>query len=357
MTDKINKRNIVIIAALVVMIAAVIIVLSTRKTSTLRQDINISDVETITRISLSDKDGNRLMLTKIADSLWTINDKDTASYYMIKTLLTTLSDMRVREPIPKPAHKNILAAMSGQRTEVQVYQQRHTINLWFIHLFKKEKLTKTIYVGAETQDNMGTYMLVKGTNEPVVAYIPHFRGYLVTRFLPYLDLWKSHNIFKYNPKDIASIRVDLPKQSKESFELYRQDNTFKLKLLSNGEILNDFDTMKVTALISSFMDLNYETVAKDISQLERDTIFAKEPNFIITVKDIKGKSRSLKTYVKLYNPNSWVSQNDKTDFYEIMDIDRMYAIADGIKDTLVLQFFVMDNILNPASYYFDLKER
>ncbi|MDR0790104.1 MAG: DUF4340 domain-containing protein [Bacteroidales bacterium] len=346
-----------IIALVVIMILVVVLVLATRKTSTLKQNFNIENIETITKVSLADKSGNRIILTKVADSLWTINDTDTASYNMINTLLTTLKDMRVREPIAKAAHKNILTQLAGQRTEVQVYQQSYVIDFWFIHLFKKDKLTKTIYVGSETQDNMGTFMLVKGTQEPCVVYIPHFRGYLVTRFLPYLDLWKSHNIFKCNPKDIASIKIVIPKQEAESFELYQKDNTFKFKLLKTGEDLNDFDTMKVTALLSSFMDLNYESVANEITQLERDTIFAKEPNFVITLTDTKGKSRKLKTYVKLYNTDSWVSENDKNDFYKIMDVDRMYAVLEGVKDTLILQFFAMDNILNPASYYFDNTNR
>jgi hypothetical protein len=357
MANKWKRRNIIIIALVVLMVLAVVLVLATRKTSTLKQNFNIENIETITKISLADRNGNHIVLTKVADSLWTINNTDTASYNMITTLLTTLKDMRVREPIAKAAHKNVLTRLAGQSTEVQVYQQSYVIDFWFIHLFKKEKLTKTIYVGSETQDNMGTYMLVKGTQDPCVVYVPHFRGYLVTRFLPYLDLWKSHNIFKCNPKDIASIKVIIPKQESESFELYQKDNTFIFKLLKTGQELNDFDTMKVTALLSSFMNLNYETVAKQITQLERDTVFAKEPNFIITLTDTKGKSRNLKTYVKLYNTDSWVSESDKSDFYKIMDVDRMYAVAEGMKDTLILQFFTMDNILNPASYYFDNTDR
>ncbi|MDR1006468.1 MAG: DUF4340 domain-containing protein [Bacteroidales bacterium] len=353
MSNKRKRRNIIILAALVVMIAAVAVVLSTRKTSTLKQNFTISDVETITKMILSDKTGNKITLRKVADSLWTINDSDTADNNQINTLLLTLKEMRIREPVAKAAHKNILKRLSAERTEIQVYQQRYAIDFWFIHLFKKEKLTKTIYVGSETQDNMGTYMLEKGTNEPAVVYIPHFRGYLVTRFLPYIDVWKSHTIFNCKPVDIAKIKVEIPKLKDESFELYRSDKTFNFKLLGKENDLTDFDTMKVTALLSSFMNLNYESAAKDISKLEKDTIFSKEPNFIITLTDTKGKSRSLRTYVKLNNPDTWVRESDQSDFYTIMDVNRMYAVADGIKDTLLLQFYVMDNILNPASYYFD----
>jgi hypothetical protein len=353
MTNKRKLKNIIIVAALILMIAVIVYFIIPKEHTTLKQNFHIEDIETITKVNLSDKDGNNITLKKVKDSIWLINDKDTASFSMINTLLTTLNEMRVRQPIPKAAHKNIITRLSGQRTEVQIYQQKYAIDFWFIHMFKKEKLTKTIYVGSETQDNQGTYMLIKGTKDPCVIYIPSFRGYLVTRFLPYADLWKSHNVFKCNPKDIASIKIVIPKQVNESFELYAKDDTFNFKMLKTGTDLTGFDTMKVTALISSFVELNYESIAKKITQLERDTIFAYEPNFIITLTDKQGKSRWLKTYVKLYNPDTWVREDDKTDFYEIMDIDRMYAVAEGIKDTLIFQFYTMDNILRPASYYFD----
>jgi len=348
-----KQRNIIIIVLLAVMIGLMIIIIKNKNNSTLKQIFTVNDTETITKIYLADKTGNKLTIKKITDSVWTLNDSDTANYSMVNMLLTTLKDMRIREPIPKPAHKNIMTAIATQRTEVQIYQERYAIDFWFIHLFKKERLTKTIYVGTETQDNMGTYMLLKGTNNPYVLYIPHFRGYLVTRFLPYIDLWKSHNVFRYKPQDIASLKIELPNREYESFELYQKDSTFNFKILKTGEDLKDFDTMKVAALLSSFVELNYESLAKNITNMERDTVFAYQPLFKITVKDMKGKSRCLRTYAKLYNPDTWVLESDKDNFYEIMDNDRMYAIADGIKDTLILQFFVMDNILNPASYYFN----
>ena len=55
------------------------------------------------------------------------------------------------------------------------------------------------------------------------------------------------------------------------------------------------------------------------------------------------------------NEGTWVSENDKDNFYEIFDINRMYGIMNGSKDTLVLQYFAFDNLLKPASYYFSQK--
>ena len=110
-----------------------------------------------------------------------------------------------------------------------------------------------------------------------------------------------------------------------------------------------FDTTKVVALLSSFVQMNYERIAKNISKIEKDTIFSKPPSFILTVTDKKGKQNILKTYVKLADPNS-IAKDDK-DFYQIFDINRCYAISNNIKDTLLMQFFILDNVLKPASYF------
>ena len=38
--------------------------------------------------------------------------------------------------------------------------------------------------------------------------------------------------------------------------------------------------------------------------------------------------------------------------YRIFDVNRCYALHSENKDTLIMQFFTLDNLLKPASYYF-----
>jgi len=349
-----GQKNLIIVGAIIVLIAIIAIVLTSQKSTTIDQNFHIQDTKKVVRIILEDRDGLKSELKKTNDSTWIVNNDFQAAPQMIKTLLETLRDMRVREPVAKSAHSNIIKQLSARHTRVDVYTESYFINLGFIKLFKKEKLEKTIYVGNQTMDNMGTYMLVKGTDNPCVVHIPNFRGYLSTRFDTQADDWKTHTIFKYHPSNIASIKVEIPQLESESFEIYSEGNTFHFKLIKNNQKLTSFDTLKVTALISSFTDLNFERIERNIPQVQRDTIFSKSPSFIFTVKNKKGETKSLKTYMKL-NEGTWVSENDKDNFYEIFDINRMYGIMNGSKDTLVLQYFAFDNLLKPASYYFSQK--
>lgn len=344
-----KTKNRIILFSTLLLIVMVVAVLLLRDNSTIEQNYHIEEPKSITKVIIDDKDGNHLELIKETDSIWKANNSP-ANMKVVDMLLSTLKDMRIREPIAQAARNNIVKQLAASGKTVKIYQDAYSINLGFIKLFKKEKLTKTIYVGSETQDNMGTYMMLKGEESPCIIYIPRLKGYLSSRFSALEDFWKSHAVFKYNKGEIASLKVEIPNQMNESFSLTKQGEGFDFTLLESGQKLQAFDTLKVKALLSSCFELNYESVAKNISKLEQDTIFGKAPAFIVTIKDSKGKENTLKTYSKLHDPTS-ISENDD-DFYRIFDVNRCYALHSQNKDTLIMQFFTLDNLLKPASYYF-----
>ena len=344
-----KTKNRIILFSTLLLIVAVVAVLLLRDNSTIEQNYHIEEPKSITKVIIDDKDGNHLELIKETDSIWKANNSP-ANMKVVDMLLSTLKDMRIREPIAQAARNNIVKQLAASGKTVKIYQDAYSINLGFIKLFKKEKLTKTIYIGSETQDNMGTYMMLKGEDSPCIIYIPRLKGYLSTRFSALEDFWKSHAVFKYNKGEIASLKVEIPSQKNESFSLTKKGEGFDFTLLESGEKLQAFDTLKVKALLSSCFELNYESVAKNISKLEQDTIFGKAPAFVVTIKDSKGKENTLKTYSKLHDPTS-IGENDD-DFYRIFDVNRCYALHSENKDTLIMQFFTLDNLLKPASYYF-----
>ncbi len=344
-----KTKNRIILFSTLLLIVVVVAVLLLRDNSTIEQNYHIEEPKSITKVIIDDKDGNHLELIKETDSIWKANNSP-ANMKVVDMLLSTLKDMRIREPIAQAARNNIVKQLAASGKTVKIYQDAYSINLGFIKLFKKEKLTKTIYVGSETQDNMGTYMMLKGEESPCIIYIPRLKGYLSSRFSALEDFWKSHAVFKYNKGEIASLKVEIPNQKNESFSLTKKGEGFDFTLLESGKKLQAFDTLKVKALLSSCFELNYESVAKNISKLEQDTIFGKAPAFVVTIKDSKGKENTLKTYSKLHDPTS-IGENDD-DFYRIFDVNRCYALHSQNKDTLIMQFFTLDNLLKPASYYF-----
>lgn len=348
--DLTRKQKNILGLCIIIILAGIslLIWLLTQNSTTLDQNMHIENVSDINKFTITDKEKQKVTLEKQSDSLWVVNNKYEANYTLVKIILETFSDMRIREPLAKKARNNVIKDLASQGKKVEVYTKEYLIHWGFIKLLKREKLKRVYYVGAETPDEQGTYMLRKGDDEPYVVYIPNFRGYLSTRFTAFEDAWRTHEIFKYKQSEIQSIKIELPSDEKENFTLINNGKGFSF-VNADGVTLHSFDTTKVVALLSSFVSMNYERIAHNIPKIEQDTIFTKQPSFIISLTNNKGKTETLKTYVKLSDPNS-IAKNDK-DFYQIFDINRCYALSSELKDTLIMQFFTLDNVLKPASYF------
>ena len=61
--------------------------------------------------------------------------------------------MQIKRPLALKEKETIIKRMSVQRTKVII--------------FSKEKNIKTIYVGGNTQDQLGTYMILDNSSEPI----------------------------------------------------------------------------------------------------------------------------------------------------------------------------------------------
>ena len=57
----------------------------------------------------------------------------------------------------------------------------------------------------------------------------------------------------------------------------------------------------------------------------------------------------MRTYIKYTNPDDMAIVPDEG-MYETFDVNRLYAIVDNT-DTVLIQYHVFDNILQPARYF------
>jgi hypothetical protein len=346
-----KKRNKIIIAiVLVLAVSAFFVVRHGARKSTSDVVYHIEDINSVTKIFMADKLDNKVLLERTSDSTWTVDGKYPASEGMMDMLLETLNQMRIRQRVNKAAKKNIVDNISVSHTKVEVYQIVPFIN-WFggkLQLFKSEKLVATYYIGHETQDNMGSYVFREGDDEPYIVHIPGFRGYLGPRFEPVPELWRSHRIVDLPVTEIQSVKVEIPNQPQESFEVLRNGEAFDF--YCEGQKMPVFDTMRVGQLLSSFVNLNFDQFAGVVPKVELDTTFSRQPGFILTVTDTAGNARSLKTYIKFTDPDALATMQGNQTMADFFDLNRLYAILDT-KDTVLIQYFVFDNILQPASFF------
>jgi hypothetical protein len=269
-----------------------------------------------------------------------VNEKFNARRDAIRNLLVAIKDMRVREPVAKSAIENISKDLASSATKVEIYQ--------------KGKLIKMYYVGGDTQDGLGTFMLLNdletGNNSsmPFVMSIPGFNGFLSVRYFLDEETWRDKTVYGFYPDQISSISMKFVHSPDSSFTISLPEiNKISLDD-SKGNNIANFDTLKVKRYITYFSSLSYETLRNNLRKSLRDSILTK-PVHIIELKDKDGKIHSLKTFIKpCDDPNR---TDEVTGKHITEDVERMYALFNDDKDMVTIQYFGFGKIFHGVSYF------
>lgn len=348
-----KKKNLIILSiAGILVLIAVCVALHGMRTATFDQDYHIEDIKSVTRVFISDKENNNVLLERNEhDTTWTVDGQYEASQPMIDLMLETLHSMRIRQQVNKNAVANVIKRISTSSVKVEVYQNRPFIN-WFggrLQLFPRTKLTTTYFIGFETQDQMASHIYRKGDKLPYIIHIPGFRGFIAPRFPSSATAWRSHRIVAVDIKHLSRVELTIPAALEESFAIFREGDDFRMELTTPCRPVEGFDTARVAQLLSSFTNLNFDEYASIVPNAELKHSLSETPRTILRITDTEGETHELKTYIKYYNPDDKKAIPDST-MYEMFDINRLYAIVDNT-DTVLIQYFVFDNILQPASYF------
>ncbi len=345
-----RKNRIILILAGILFLFAVVLLLS-QQSSTLDKDENafaVADTASVTKLYLADKNDHEVILEEQKPGKWIINDSLVARSGGVEKFLETLKKLAIDHPVSNAEHNSVVSRLAARSVKVEVYRKVYRINLFDkIKLFPHEKKTKTFYVGGETQDKLGTYMLMEGADKPYVVAIPGFRGFVSTRFTARFRDWRSHTIFNSAIKEMESLTMRFHENPKQSFRIEVQDSRrFKLYDLSKEQYIPRFDTIKVIEYLTAYNDLRFEDWLNYLSQQKIDSLTSGEPMYTIALEENDGDRQVVKTYKK--------EQTTKTDMQGkplTYDPDRMYATINDGNDFVMVQFFVFDKILKPIGYF------
>ena len=223
------------------------------------------------------------------------------------------------------------------------------IDIFGLKLLPREVLAKVYYVGGPTQDNRGTFMILEGAEKPYIVHIPSFRGFVAAIYSPKEDDWRDHSVFKAKMNEIKSVSVDFIEKEDESFTVYNEGlDDFKLVTKSDG-MEKSFDTLRMISYLTSFADIRYEAILSNaIEQDYIDSVAASPAAHIITLISKNGDTTKLVTHRK--KGFSELYDDEKGIQLVPFDLDRMYAFINNREDFVLLQYFVFDKVLRPASY-------
>ena len=292
------KKTHFYLASIIVLILLMLIFINKNQSkSSLRFDkrnFAIEDTVSINQIILQNRNLEKITLTRETDqNQWVLNDSIPANQYLINLLLKTMKEMRVKQPIARAALTNIIKRMAIQHTKVEIFQN--------------DKTMKTIYVGGETQDQLGTFMMIEGAVEPYIMHIPGFNGYLSSRFSCKKELWRSKKVFEHNIKNAK----------------YRFINELKTNDIADKNIYN-------------LKKIYCESYLTNNDNFNINNIKQREPFFIITTITKDNKTEELYCIRKKpVNKHKYAEHK--------YDRERFYGI---INNTLILiQYKQFDNFI------------
>lgn len=287
-----------------------------------RRDFAVNEIELVDKIVITSKAPSKVELIKHGEH-WMVNNNFKARPSSMKYILKTLNKMEIKHPVQKNSIDQILNDMAAISIKVDVY--------------KNGKKDKTLYIGNNTPDEKGTYMLLEGGLSPYAIHIPGFEGYLRSRFIYDPMLWKSKEVMNIEQKNIEWLTMEYPNQKEASF-----------KLVQNGKTISLFDSQNNPQPIKSMVARNYLTAFKNIAHegfimasdpVQPEEIITLPKIFNLTIKE-KGKPEyTLRSFQK----TEYVKTEDGNGFYQKVDKNRLYA-TNG-ESYFIIQYFVFNPML------------
>lgn len=333
------KKNtpIILVTVLLALVAGYFII-SNKKTTIKEElkDFAVSDTAAITKIFIADKGGRTGTLQRQPDGKWKINNKFHADQDKINTLLGTIKTLRVRTRVGNMEFNGVVNSMAASAVKCEIYTS------------DPDKPFKVYYVGGETKDLLGTYMLLENSSTPFVMEIPGFNGYLSTRYFTSEVEWRDHIVFDYRPDEISSFTFMNAPEPAKSFKIEVNGRKYKVSSPVTGQVIAAVDTIAVESYLGFFSFINFEGFDNEFSQHQRDSLFALGAVYTMSVKDRSGKENSISIYPKPITKRS-LSQSDPQGNPLKYDVDKMYALVNNGQDFVVIQQYVFGKFFRTLS--------
>ena len=290
-------------------------------------DFAVEDTSSIQKVFFADKHGNSVTVKK-TEGKWMVNDEFIARSEAVDFMLKTIKDIEVKHPVSNSMHDKIIKNLASSAVKVEIF----TKNTDIAH--------KTYYVGGESKDLIGSFMLLENSSRAFVVYIPGFNGFLAPRYTidgttVASDLWRDRTLFSYKPSEIKTISVVNHEDSTQSFKMHRQKEYYSFTKNSITKVIPESQGDEYFNL---FKSVKCEGFMNDFSK--KDSIFNSKPFYTIRITDNNGKIDSLVAYHKEPKRVEYLEDNGEKLEY---DVDRMYAKLNT--DLILIQFYAFDKIL------------
>ena len=158
----------------------------------------VENTENISKVIMSDKKGDKIIMEK-KDNQWFINNKYKIWDIRIDYLLEVLKDIKVKSSVPLKRQNTVIKNIATTGVKIEI--------------FENNNLTKTYFIGGNTSDHLGTYMIMKGAEEAYIIYMPNRNPgilnpkYGIEGIYVNETVWREPITIKIIPEEISEVKV------------------------------------------------------------------------------------------------------------------------------------------------------
>lgn len=334
------KKTLVYIAILATLLLAVYFLFfyNSQTTEEEERDFAVTDMESLSRIDMKDRNGNAISLTK-EKGKWILNGKYDVRESILSEMLRVVNTIEVVSVAPNVAQDNVLKEMISNSTKVSLYKNG------------KQKPFKVYHVGGATHEQDGTYVFMelkgKAASKVYITKVPGRRGYFSYRFTPQESEWRSLQYTKLLPQEIKKISLEYLEEvnKNESFEIERNNGIYSLLFRGNNYHNEEINQTAAEALFSSFSNLNYESFQEDYEN--KNNIISNLGFARLSIETTAGENKSLSLYyMPLTLGDRLITKEGKDNEY---NAERLFALNEDNDLFTSVQIYVFKDILIKGS--------
>lgn len=328
------KKNKKLLIILVVLIIPAVYFIFKNTNTTVKKELRefaVKDTAAISKIFLADRNGNKITLEK-KNNTWILNEKFHPRPDFMQLFIEVIYKVDVRNRVAKAAYNNVIKSLASSGIKCEIY------------LNGSDEPFKTYYVGGQTEDALGTFMIIENSNAPFVTQIPGFNGYLTPRYSVNIDAWKQPIIFQTLPGDIKSLSINYSNFPEKSFTINPVNGSYRIVSPSNKNIINRVDSVAVENYLSFYSNVFFESPATKLTTPKKDSLLLNPPSIVISLTRNNGITKELDIY-PMFLTSSSLGRYDSAGNLLKYDLDRVYGYIKPDKEFVILQHFSLDRLL------------
>ncbi len=293
--------------------------------------MHVEDRDDIHRIFIADREGGTADIRRRDGNYWIYNDKFNANPNVLANVLDAVTRIRLQSRPAQSMIPNMIKTLSTKSTKVELYD-------------KNDKVLKSFYVGGVTPNELGTFMILEGSDNPYIMEIPYAHVSLKQRFFTGDHKWRDKTLVEYNPKDILSVSAEYPKRKNKSFKLAKNKESWKVEPFypTTRKIEKEINSDLVESYLKGFKKVGAENFESRPKFIKRET---NQREFcILTILHRDGTEEEIHFF-----PIQTYENDDKTKPEPVV----RYLAVNSKKDFYLTQHLVFQDLFWAYEFFFE----